>query len=161
MLITKPTHKYYAFSVVDDVTYNKTANVYSKCKRYGFRGIVAFCTGTGTLDVLKEICKGTVVQYGKRRFATCVLTTAAHVCAPAVAVLTNATKVVKVCKVVYTTTGYIFEACEDIGTLCFLPVDMMLFGQAIPTGESKRFSNWEEIEDLIQNLPVIGDSDDN
>ena len=160
MLIAKPNHKKFVFCKLDNSTYIKTAKAYSKCKRYGFRGIVAFCTGTGTFSVLKEITKGIVVQYGKRRFAILVITAAAHICSPAVAVLTNATKVIKTCKMVYTTTGYIFEACEDLGCLVYLPLDFALFGQPIPVGEPRRFSNWDEIEDIIKELPVVGDNDD-
>lgn len=160
MLITKPTHRYYAFNYLNSTPYIEYAKNYSCCKRYGFRATVAFCTSIGTYGVLKENFKGTVVQYSKRRFATVVLTGAAHVCAPAIAVITNATKVVKTCKIVYTTTGYIFEACEDLGTLMFLLLDLALFGQPIPTGKSKRFANWDEVEDVINNLPVVGDKDE-
>jgi len=159
MLITKPTHNRYAFYSLCNCAYVETARTYSMCKSYGFRGVVAFATGTGTFGVVKEILKGTVVQYGKRRMAIVVLCAAAHICAPAVAVLTNATKVVKACKIVYTTTGYIIEACEDVGTLMFLPVDFALFGQPIPTGKSKRFTNWHEIEHLIKAVPIVGDSE--
>jgi len=159
MLITKPNHNKYAFSSVDNATYANFVDIYSRCKRYGFRGVVAFTTGTGTFSVVKGILKGSVVQYGKRRLAAVVLTTSAHICAPAVAVIINATKVVKTCKMIYTTTGYIFEALEDTGTLLLLPLDYALFGQPIPTGAAKRFSNWDEIEDLIKNLPAVGDVD--
>lgn len=160
MLITKPIHKYYAFQSLTNSTYVEMAETYSSCKRYGFRAVVLFCTGTNTIGILKEISKGVVVQYGKRRFATVVIGSALHICAPAIAVITNATKVVKTCKIVYTTTGYIIEAFEDAGTLGLLPLDFALFGQPIPTGTSKRYSNWDEIEDVIKQLPVVGDGDD-
>lgn len=45
----------------------------------------------------KEIAQGTVVQYGKRRLATVVIGGATYICA--VAVITNATRFVKSCKV--------------------------------------------------------------
>lgn len=157
MLISKPIHNKYAFRTVDDIIYQEYANTYSKCKRYGFRGVVAFCNGTRTLDVVKELMKGTVVQYGNRHYATLVLTSVAYVCSPAMAILTNASKVVKVCKMVYITTGYIFELFEHVGTVLLFLIDLALFGQPIPTGDSKRFPNWDEIEDLINQLLIIGD----
>lgn len=100
MHITKPPHKKYVLYCLDDQIYNKYANVYSGCKRWGVRGIYTFLGGTGLWGVVKEISQGTVVQYGKRRLATIVISGATYICAPAVAVITNATRVVKSCKLV-------------------------------------------------------------
>jgi len=63
--------------------------------------------------VAKEVAQGSVVQYGKRRLATFVIGGATYICAPAVAVITNATRVVKSCKVVYTSVGYVMEAVKN------------------------------------------------
>jgi hypothetical protein len=94
--------------------------------------------------------KGTIVQYGKLRLATVVIGAAAYVCAPAVAVITNATRVVKSCKVVYTTVGYVAEAVEDASHVPFLP----LFGQPVPANKEGHFSSWSNITDIIDNLPA-------
>jgi hypothetical protein len=108
--------------------------------------------------VVKELSTGIVVQYGKRRLATVVIGTATYICAPAVAVITNATKVVKSGKMVYTSIGFVIEATEDASHITFLPLDLLLFGQPIPANKDRRFSSWSNITDLIENLPVIGDS---
>ena len=139
MQITKPIHKRYALNCLDNQTYVKYANAYSGCKRWGVRGIYTFLVGTGVWGVAKEVAHGTVVQYGKRRLATIVIGGATYVCAPAVAVITNATRVVKTCKVVYT-------------------LDLLLFGQPAPANKDGRFSSWSNITDIIDNLPAIGDS---
>ena len=135
----------------------KYAEVYSGCKRWGVRGIYAFLTGTGLYGVVKEAVKGTVVQYGKRRLATVVIGGASYICAPAVAVITNATRVVRSCKVIYTSIGYIAEAVEDASHVPFLPIDLVVFGQPIPANPEGRFSSWSNITDLLGELPVIGD----
>ena len=83
---------------------------------------------------------------------------ATYIYAPAVAVITNATRVVKSCKLVYTTIGYGLEAIEDASQVPFLPLDIALFGQPIPANTDGRFSSWSNITDIIDNLPVIGDS---
>ena len=98
------------------------------------------------------------MQYGKRRLATVVVGDAAYFCSPAVAVITNATRVVKACKLVYTGVGYVIEAVEDASHVTFLPLDLVLFGQPIPANKDGRFSSWSNITDIIDNLPVIGDS---
>jgi len=158
MQICKPPHNRYALCRLDNETYVKHATAYSGCKRWGVRGIYTFLGGTGLFGVAKEITQGTIVQYGKRRLATVVISGATYICAPAVAVITNATRVVKSCKLVYTSVGYVIEAIEDASQVPFLPLDLALFGQPIPANKDGRFSSWSNITDIIDNLPVIGDS---
>ncbi len=103
MQVVKPPYNRYILSCLDEDTYTKYADVYSGCKRWGVRGIYTFLGGTGLFGVVKEVSKGTILQYGKGRLATVVIGGAAYVCAPAVAIITNATSVVKSCKVRYVT----------------------------------------------------------
>lgn len=158
MQIVKPPHSRYALRCLDDDCYGKYALVYSGCKRWGVRGIYAFLGGTGLWGIVQDIGKGTVVQYGKRRLATVVIAGALYICAPAVAVITNATAVVKTCKCVYTGVGYVMEAFEDASQVPFLPLDLVLFGQPIPANQDGRFNSWSNITDIINNLPAIGES---
>ena len=158
MQISKPGHNKYALSCLDNATYVKYANVYSGCKRWGVRGIYTFLGGTGLWGVVKEVAQGNVVQYGKRRLATTVIVGATYICAPAVAVITNATRVVKSCKIVYTSIGYVMEAAEDTSHIPFLPLDFVLFGQPVPANKEGRFSSWSNITGILDNLPAIGDS---
>ena len=102
--------------------------------------------------------KGTVVQYGKRRIATVVIGFTTYVWTPAVAIITNATNVVKSSKFVYTVVGYVMEAVEDASHVPFLPLDFALFGQSILANQDSRFSSWSNITNIIDNLPAIGDS---
>jgi hypothetical protein len=124
----------------------------------GSSGSIHVFRGTGLWGVAKEAAKGTIVQYGKRRIATVVIGGASYICAPAVAVITNATRVVKSCKIVYTSVGYVMEAFEDASHVPFLPIDLVLFGQPVPGNKEGRFSSWSNITDIIDNLPAIGDS---
>ena len=158
MQITKPPHNRYVLNCLDNATYVKYVNVYSGCKRWGVRGIYTFLGGTGLWGIAKEVAQGSVVQYGKRRLATTVIGGATYICAPAVAVITNATRVVKSCKIVYTSIGYVIEAAEDASHVPFLPLDLVLFGQPVPANKDGRFSSWSNITDIIDNLPAIGDS---
>lgn len=158
MQITKPPHNRYALSCLDNATYVKYAAVYSGCKCWGVRGIYIFLGGTGLWGVAKEVAQGSVVQYGKRRLATVVIGGASYICASAVAVITNATRIVKYCKIVYTSVGYVVEAVEDASHVTFLPIDLVLFGQPVPSNKDGRFSSWSNITDIIDNLPAIGDS---
>ena len=157
MQISKPPHNRYALNCLDNETYVKYSNIYSVCKRWGVRGIYTFLGSTGLWGIAEEVTQGTVVQYGKRRLATVVIGGATYICAPAVAVIMNATRVAKSCKVVYTSIGYAMEALEDASHIPFLPLDLGLFGQPILANEDGRFSSWSNVTDIIHNLPVIGD----
>lgn len=117
MFPTKLGHTRYAFHNLTTTDYTSYACKYSACKRYGFRGVVSFATGTGTLGVVKSVLKGRLVQYGKRRVVGVFLTGVTYTSAPAIAILTNATRVIKVCKNVYNVGGWGIEAEEDIGTI--------------------------------------------
>ena len=158
MPISKPPHNRYILSCLDNSTYLKYATVYSSCKRWGVRGIYAFLGGTGLWGVMKEVAQGNLVQYGKRRIATVVIGGATYICAPAVALLTKGTRLVKTCQVVYTAIGYLMEACEDASHLPFLPIDGTLFGQPVPANKEGRFSSWSKITTIIDSLPAVGDS---
>ena len=158
MQITKPPHNRYILNCLDNETYVKYSTVYSGCKRWGVRGIYTFLGGTKLWSVAKEVAQGSVVQYGKRRLATVVIGGASYICAPAVAVITNATRVIKSCKVVYTSVGYVMEAAEDASHIPFLPLDVVLFGQPVPANKDYRYSSWSNITDIIDNLPTIGDA---
>ena len=146
MQVVKPNHNKFILRNLDEGQYSRYAKRYSRCKRYGMRGIYCFLTGTGLIEVVKETSKGTVVQYGKRRLAGVVVSLSAYICAPAITVITNSTKIVKVCKRVHTTVSYVGEAGEDMSNLSFLPLDMLIFGQPIPIDKKGRFD-------------LLGDSD--
>lgn len=122
----------------------------------GYSRSICILTGTNLIGVVKEVLKGTVVQYGKCRLATFVIGTATYSCAPAVAVITNAKKGFKACKVVYTTLGFVAEAIEYASHVAFVPIDLAIFGQPIPANTEGRFSSWSNVTDLIDELPDIG-----
>lgn len=81
------------------------------------------------------------------------LTGVTYTCAPAIAVVRTATRVVRVCKNVFNVVGWGIEAAEDLGTVIFLPINITLFDQPIATGESNRFSSCERVENIIAELP--------
>lgn len=146
--ISKPPHRKYILYNLDESTYCKYATVYSTCKCWGVKGIYAFLGGTGLAGVVMDAAKGTVVQYGKRRLATAVVGFASYVCSPAIAVITNTTRIVKTSKVVYTTVGCVAESFEDASQATFIPLDFVLFGQIIPANKADRYTNWGNVTDI-------------
>ena len=144
MLIVKPTHNKYALSYLNQTDYSDIANKYSTAKRYGLRGVMMFASGAGVLGIVKDVAKGTVINYGKRKFAAVAINGALYVCSTAVMVLTNATKIIKWASRVHSATSFVFKCVEDTGNVVLLPFDLALFGQPIAVGVDGRF-------DLIKN----------
>ena len=157
MKFNKPGHSRYVFRYLSNDAYSQYASAYSQCKKHGIRGIYAFVTGTGVANLVVDICKGKIVQYGKRRLAVLILACSTYISCPAISILTNSTRVLRMSKLVYTCVGYGFELCEDLSNVSFLPMDMALFGRPIASGQPGRFTTWTEITDVINNLPLIGD----
>lgn len=160
--IRKPTHKRYILHGLSNSTYVKYATVYSRCKNQGNRGIMSFLTGTNLLGVVREVVRGNLIQYGKRRIATVVISRAAYICSPAVAVLTNSTKIIRCCQVVFTSVGFVMEAVENVSHMTYIPLDLIIFGQPITAVEPGRFSTtaWGNMADIIRNLPGIHEHED-
>lgn len=149
MQITKPNNKHYLLHNVDNVTYVNYAKGYSNAKKYGIRGVYGYLTGVGLWGVAKEVMKGHVVQYGKRRLATVVIGCCTYVCAPAVGVITNSSKIINATKRVHTVVSWVGEACEDLSNVSFLLIDIAVFGQPIPLGEPNRLNIWSNFTDVI------------
>lgn len=149
-MILKPPHGKYAFSYLGNVDYSNYANKYSTAKRYGLRGIFAFASGAGVVGVIKDVAKGTVINYGKRKFAAFAMNGALYICSPALMVFTNATRIVKWAGRVHSASSFVFECVEDTSNLTFLPFDMVLFGQPIPVGEDGRFDLIKTTHDFLQ-----------
>ena len=117
MQVVKPNHNKFILRDLEDSQYSRYAKLYSRCKRYGMRGIYCFLRGTGLIEVVKERLKVTVVQYDKHCLAGVVVSLSAYICTPAITVITNSTKTVKICKRVHTTVSYVAEAGEDRSNL--------------------------------------------
>ena len=157
MKFRKPLHTRYLLSSLNNDDYCIYASVYSDYKKHGIRGIYAFIAGTKIADVILDISKGKIIQYGKRRLAVAVLASSTYISCPALCVITNNTKVAKVCKLVYTSIVFVFEFCEDLSYISFLPLNAIIFGQPISATTPGRFTSWTEITDVINNLPIIDD----
>lgn len=123
MKVTKPVHNRYALHFLDNGTYIKYATTYAGCKPWRVRRVYSFLGGTGLWRVAKEV-----------------------------AVITNSTRVLKSYKLVYTSVGYVIEACEDASHVPFLPLYFAFFGQPIPANKEGRFSSWSNIPDIVDNL---------
>lgn len=140
MQVVKPPHDRFVFKGLDDSTYSKYCTRYSQCKRYGYRGIVAWATGAGVKNLVIEIGKGTVRKWGRNKLGIIIIFCCAYVATPALSLITNSTKMLNYAKTAHTVISSTVEYIEDSANLAYLPFDMILFGQPIPIGEEGRLN---------------------
>ena len=145
----KPSHGRFAFRTVNNTQYKTYAKQYSRAKAGGIRCVYAWASGTGVLGVAKDVGKGIVVDYSKRKFAAVCINAGSYILSPAIVVFTNATKIVNVTKRIHSTAAFCFECVEDSTNLAFLPLDLALFGQPIPVGASNRFNLFRNHTDFL------------
>jgi len=80
------------------------------------------------------------VRHNKNRVATVEIDDITYIYLAPIAVIMNETHVIKYYKVVHINLSYIIEAFEDASHIPFLPLDLVLFGQLVPTNKNGHFS---------------------
>jgi NADH:ubiquinone oxidoreductase subunit 3 (subunit A) len=102
---------------------------YSRAKAGRYRCVYCWASGNGVLDIIKNISKGQLINYAKRKLYGVIITTYVYTILPATLVFTNATKFVGAAKTIHSTSAYRFECLEDSTNLASLPLNLALFGQ--------------------------------
>jgi hypothetical protein len=136
---SKPMHNTFIFRDLNSTQYKTYAKNYSRAKAGGIRGIYAWATGAGVAGIAKDLAKGVVINYGKRKAATVCIGAMAYISGPVMVVFTNASQIVNISKSIHNTAAYCFECVEDSTNLAFLPFDLAFFGQPIPVGADTDF----------------------
>jgi hypothetical protein len=145
----KPMHNKYAFCNLNSTQYKTYASQYSRVKAGGIRCVYGWVSGAKVVEILKDVGKDVVIDYGKRKFAAVCINAGAYIILPAVVVFTNSSKLVNISKGVHSTAAFCFECLEDSTNLAFLPLDMALFGQPIPIGATNRFNLFGNHTDFL------------
>ena len=140
MQLALPDHKRYILHDWNESKYHEIANKYSKAKKYGFRAAVATVTGSGVKDITVEFIKGSVRKWGRQKIGIFIAGSYAYVTSLMIPLITNSTKLIKGAKTVHTCIAYTVECFEDSANLVWLPLDLAIFGQPIPIGDSGRFN---------------------
>lgn len=75
----KPLHRRFAFHNLNSTHYKTDAQQYSKAKAGGIRCVYAWMSGAGVLNVLTNLSKGIVIDYGKRKVAAVCMNAGAYI----------------------------------------------------------------------------------
>lgn len=149
MQISKPGHRKYIFRDCSEEQYCELVNGYSKGKKYGIRGIYAWCSGQSVAAILKEVAKGSVKSWGRKKLGSVVVVSCTWLSGPIAPMLTNSTRVLKAVRNLHSCSAFLFECVEDTSNLSFLPIDMILFGRPVPVGEENRFNILGNFTDFL------------
>lgn len=138
--ISKPSHNKYLLATCDEIAYSKIVCKYQKAKKYGIRAVVGYLSGAEIYQIVGEIGKGALRTWGRQKAATVATILIGWVSGPVAISFTNATKVVRTAKRVHSIAAFAMEILEDSANISYLPLDLIFFGQPIPTGETNRFN---------------------
>ena len=89
-----------------------------------------------------------VIDYSKCKLAALFVNADAYIISPALIVLTNVSKVVRIPKSIHGSALFVFECIKDSSNLAFLPIDLAIFKQPIPVGFSNRFNLFNKTDFL-------------
>ena len=106
MELSKPRHNKYIFQCLDEKIYTKYVGTYSKCKKYGFRGISVFVAGTGIKDAVFEITKQSVKRYGRQKIGIVIMGSCGYIIGPVVTLITKSKKVVKIAQITHSCVAF-------------------------------------------------------
>lgn len=65
---------------------------YRVAKRYGIKAAWGVVTGSGVLELAKEVAKGEIVKHGKKKVGSLILLGCGHIGTGALTLVTNSTK---------------------------------------------------------------------
>ena len=75
----KLSHRKFAFRGWNSTQYKIYAKQYSKRKTCGIRGVYAWMSGAELIDIVTDLDKGLVIDYGKRKFAALFITAGTYI----------------------------------------------------------------------------------
>lgn len=150
MQVSIPTHKRYLLKDCDNWTYYSVATKYSNAKKYGFRAAVAVVTGSGIKDITVEVIKDSVKMCGRQKIGSFIVGTCTYIASPALALVTNFTKIVKTAKTAHACVAYIAEILEDTSNFVWLPLDLAIFGQPVPMSKDGKFNLMVDSLDFLE-----------
>ena len=71
------------FRHLNETQYKTYARQYSRAKAGGMRGIFSWASGAGLIGVVKDIAKGYIIDYSKRKTAAICIAISSYIISPA------------------------------------------------------------------------------
>ena len=106
---------------------------YRVAKRYGIKAAWGVVTGSGVLELAKEVAKGEIVKHGKKKVGALILLGCGHIGTGALTLVTNSTKFLNYTKKAHSITSCIYRCAHDASEVPLIALDFIIFGEYVPS----------------------------
>jgi hypothetical protein len=142
---------------MNPVARQKLKERYRIAKRYGIKAAWGVVTGSGILQLAKEVAKGKIVKQGKRKVGSLILLGCSHVGLGAVPLITNSTKIIKYAKKAHSVTSCIYRCAHDASEVPLIALDFMLFGEYVPSCPDNGYQLFNVSSDALDQIANLND----
>ena len=118
---------------MNPVARQKLKERYRIAKRYSIKADWGVVTGSGVLELAKEVAKGEIVKQGKQKVRSLILLGCSHVGLGVVPLIKNSTKIIKYFNKAHSVTSCISRCAHDASKVPLIALDFMLFGEYVPS----------------------------
>ena len=130
---------------------------YRVAKRYGIKAAWGVVTGSGVLELAKEVAKGEIVKQGKQKVGSLILLGCSHIGLGAVTVVTNSTRVIKYAKKAHNVTSCIYRCAHDASEVPLIALDFLVFGEYVPSCPNDGYQLFNVSSDALDQLANFND----
>ena len=130
---------------------------YRVAKRYGIKAAWGVVTGSGVLELAKEVAKGEIVKQGKQKVGSLILLGCSHIGVGALTVVTNSTRVIKYAKKAHSVTSCIYRCAHDASEVPLIALDFMVFGEYVPSCPDDGYQLFNVSSDALDQLATLND----
>ena len=142
---------------MNPVARQKLKERYRIAKRYGIKAAWGVVTGSGVLQLAKEVAKGEIVKYGKQKVGSLILLGCIHVGLGAVPLVTNSTKIIKYVMKAHSVTSCIYRCAHDASEVPLVALDFMLFGEYVPSCPDDGYRLFNVSSDALDQIANLND----
>jgi hypothetical protein len=135
----------------------KLKEKYRVAKRYGIKAAWGVVTGSGVLELTKEVVKGEIVRQGKKKVGALILLGCSHIGLGAVTVVTNSTKVIKYAKKAHSVTSCIYRCAHDASEVPLIALDFLVFGEYVPSCPDNGYQLFNVSSDALDQIAQLND----
>lgn len=144
-------------SRMDPAAREKLKEQYRIAKRYGIKASWGVITGSGVLELAKEVAKGEVVRHGKQKIGSLLLLGCSHIGLGSLTLVTNSTKVIKYATKAHSVTSCIYRCAHDVSEVPLIALDFMVFGEYVPSCAHDGYQLFNVSSDALDQIVNLND----
>ena len=109
-------------------------------------------TGSGVLELTKEVVKGEIIQHGRKKAGSLVLLGCSHIGFSAVTTITNSTRIIRYAKKAHSVTSCIYRCAHDASEVPLIALDFLVFGEYVPSCPDDGYQLLNVTSDTLANF---------